>query len=78
MEDVLLKTEEKLKLAREAIGKLNEDLGTVVVGDSSSGDESNSKSYESVHAKITQCDALFGQTFTFETNVSHSIIFVLY
>lgn len=71
VEEMLVKKEEELQLARNTIGMLNTDFGTIMVEDSNcESDEYETKSDETVNAKIAQYDALFGSKFTFETNVS--------
>lgn len=69
VDEILLKKEEELELARGAIKTLNNDLGTIFVTESFGNNDDSSFDTESVHAEVDQNDSLFAHQYIFQTNV---------
>lgn len=70
VEEVMVKQEKDLELARNTIRNLQAHLGTVIVsGDSDSDSAASMDVGDDVQAEVEQCDSLFAHQYTFKTNV---------
>lgn len=68
VDEVLIKTESELQVARKSISKMQNQLGTTVV-DSHSNSEDELTDDGTVNVQIEQKDSFFAKKYGFKTNV---------
>lgn len=71
VEEICLKQENDLDLARETIKKLQAHIGTIIVSEDESNFQDSEGEEEDIVAEVNQKDAFFASDYTYKTNVNN-------